>query len=201
MNKPSKSILVIFGASGDLTKRKLMPALFDLFRQDLLPKPFAILGVGRTDYQDESFREQMVKDVKEFCEKSPVENKILGEFLKSTFYQSIDTKKSDDYKKLKDKIEKIDHQLDIGGNYIYYLAYFLLSLIDFIIYVHPRNCHGITIRNFNNNLGNFINISKSLIKANGRGEIRKNIWKGLVFMIENINGKIHVREIVFQFLL
>jgi glucose-6-phosphate 1-dehydrogenase len=122
MNKPSKSILVIFGASGDLTKRKLMPALFDLFRQDLLPKPFAILGVGRTDYQDESFREQMLKDVKEFCEKSPVKNEILDDFLKITFYQSVDTKNAEDYKKLKEKIENIDRQLGIEGNYIYYLA-------------------------------------------------------------------------------
>ena len=57
MRKPENLILVIFGASGDLTERKLLPALLDLYCQNLMPDSFAILGVSRTKYSDESFRE------------------------------------------------------------------------------------------------------------------------------------------------
>jgi glucose-6-phosphate 1-dehydrogenase len=56
VKKPQNQILIIFGASGDLTKRKLIPALFDLFQQDLLPEKFAVLGASRTVLSDEEFR-------------------------------------------------------------------------------------------------------------------------------------------------
>ncbi len=57
MTKAENHIIVIFGASGDLTYRKLVPALFDLFAQDLLPENSAILGVSRTNLSDDAFRE------------------------------------------------------------------------------------------------------------------------------------------------
>ncbi len=52
-------LLIIFGASGDLTRRKLVPALFELYREHLLPEKFAILGVSRTDFTTEAFRDNM----------------------------------------------------------------------------------------------------------------------------------------------
>ena len=75
MDRPENCIVVIFGASGDLTRRKLMPALYDLYRQKLLPEKFAILGVSRTEFSDESFRQKMFEDVNEFCEEQPVEKR------------------------------------------------------------------------------------------------------------------------------
>nr|HPR61387.1 glucose-6-phosphate dehydrogenase [Prolixibacteraceae bacterium] len=59
IKKTVPHIIVIFGASGDLTKRKLVPAVYNLHQQDLLGHPFAILGVSRTEMSDESFREKM----------------------------------------------------------------------------------------------------------------------------------------------
>ena len=56
MIKPDGQILVIFGASGDLTKRKLLPSLYELFARDMLPENFVILGVARTPFSDEEFR-------------------------------------------------------------------------------------------------------------------------------------------------
>src|SRR3990172_3368359 len=56
---PPPCLLVIFGASGDLTKRKLVPALFGLFREKLLPEEFAVLGVSRTPYTDDAFRDYL----------------------------------------------------------------------------------------------------------------------------------------------
>ena len=54
--KPDSQILIIFGASGDLTKRKLLPSLFELFDRDMLPEHFVILGVARTKYTNETYR-------------------------------------------------------------------------------------------------------------------------------------------------
>ena len=59
MTKTESQVLVIFGASGDLTKRKLLPALYDLYKQNMLPQFFAILGVSRTNYTDFQFRDKM----------------------------------------------------------------------------------------------------------------------------------------------
>jgi len=56
---PDESAVVIFGASGDLTKKKLMPALYFLFRNKLLPKGFFVLGLARTDFDDAAFRADM----------------------------------------------------------------------------------------------------------------------------------------------
>ncbi|NNG46526.1 MAG: hypothetical protein HKM86_05340, partial [Deltaproteobacteria bacterium] len=56
---PPPCLLVIFGASGDLTKRKLVPALFGLFQEGLLPEGFAVLGVSRTPFSDDAFRDHL----------------------------------------------------------------------------------------------------------------------------------------------
>ena len=64
LSKPDSLVLVIFGASGDLTKRKLIPSLYQLFKQGKLPKRFAVLGVGRTSYEDAVFSSRAVL---EFC--------------------------------------------------------------------------------------------------------------------------------------
>ena len=68
MHKPQNLILVIFGASGDLTKRKLIPSLFQLFLDNLLPENFGILGVSRTKYSDESFRTMIIENISQNSE-------------------------------------------------------------------------------------------------------------------------------------
>lgn len=115
-------IITIFGASGDLTKRKLVPALYDLFIQKLLPEKFAILGVSRTDLNDESFRTAMFDAVNKYAEKKPVEENILKEFINNLYYISIDTSDVKDYANLKKKLEGVDSIIECGGNYIYYLS-------------------------------------------------------------------------------
>jgi glucose-6-phosphate 1-dehydrogenase len=122
MQKPDNCIITIFGASGDLTKRKLLPALFDLYRKDLLPKDFAILGIGRTDYQDNSFRDRMNQAVNEFAKGAPVEKSELTEFLKHVYYHAMDSGKADDYPGFKSKLIELNEQVGAKGNYIYYLA-------------------------------------------------------------------------------
>lgn len=122
MTKPDNHILVIFGASGDLTYRKLVPALFDLYAQDHMPESFAILGVSRTDLSDDAFREKMKKGIREFANFGEEHKSKIDEFLKNNFYQAINTFEPGDYEKLKSRLEKIDSKQGTNGNYLYYLS-------------------------------------------------------------------------------
>jgi len=121
MQKPQNHILVIFGASGDLTKRKLIPALLELYDQNLLPDNFGILGVGRTDYSNNSFRDWMVENIKKY-KTSEIDDSKVGPFINHLYYQSIDTSNDSDYEKIKIKLDEIDSKLETHGNYIFYLS-------------------------------------------------------------------------------
>ena len=122
MHKPENLILVIFGASGDLTARKLLPALLDLYNQDLMPDSFAILGVSRTKYSDESFRDKMIDQINHFTEDEDVNIENIKKFSQNLYYQPIDTSISNDYKKVKTKLDDLDGKLNTNGNFIFYLS-------------------------------------------------------------------------------
>ena len=120
LNKPQNHILVIFGASGDLTKRKLLPALYALEVQNLLPEKFAVIGVSRTGMSDEDFRSSMKDGIKKYCENG--ENNKVDKFLKKIFYQSVDAKNAASYKNLIAKISEVHKKFNIRGNTIFYLS-------------------------------------------------------------------------------
>lgn len=120
MNKNDSHIYIIFGASGDLTKRKLVPAIYSLFVQNLLPEKFALLGISRTEFSDIGFRDKMKSAINEFKEIND-ESKI-DEFIKKIFYTSISFDDQSTYKKLNDKIDEIRRHYNISGNTIFYLS-------------------------------------------------------------------------------
>jgi glucose-6-phosphate 1-dehydrogenase len=122
MKKPDNHILVIFGASGDLTYRKLIPAVYDLFRQNLLPEKFAILGVSRTEISDEKFRDKMKDGIKIFANFKEDDDKIVDNFLQHLSYFTIDTESKEHFRKLKNHLEKMNSNLETGNNAIYYLS-------------------------------------------------------------------------------
>ena len=122
MENPRNLVLVIFGASGDLTSRKLIPALFSLKVQKLLPEKFAILGVGRTVFSDIDFRRKMKESILTFSEEKNSDEKLIDVFTESVFYRSMDNAASGDYDGLKSKLEDIDSKLQTSGNYIFYMA-------------------------------------------------------------------------------
>ncbi len=113
-------IYVIFGASGDLTKRKLIPALYSLYVLDLLPDKFAIMGASRSDYSDASFREVMIKAIHEF--KEIEETKHIDRFIEKIFYTPVRFDETASYQKLKQRIEGIRNDFGISGNTIFYLS-------------------------------------------------------------------------------
>ncbi len=118
MNQTKPQILVIFGASGDLTKRKLIPALFELSKQKLLPEKFAVLGVSRTDLSDDNFR----KRTAEFLPKDKEQQPMISDFLKKLYYQPLATEDSYEYPILKDRLTTLAKQNGIAENFIFYLS-------------------------------------------------------------------------------
>ncbi len=114
MKETADQILVIFGASGDLTKRKLIPALFTLYKQKLLPEKFAVLGASRSLLTDVEFRER----ADEFLP----EGEEVEAFKKKLFYQSISNYSAEDFIPLKQRLNDLSSTLQIPENYIFYLS-------------------------------------------------------------------------------
>jgi glucose-6-phosphate 1-dehydrogenase len=117
---PEPTIIVIFGASGDLTKRKLLPALFHLKQNNLLPKEFAIVGVARRPLGDE-FAKDMRAGILEFGGVSEGEEH-LDEFMKRVKYFAMNFDDASGYEGLKTELDKIAKEFNIGGNRLFYLA-------------------------------------------------------------------------------
>ncbi len=120
MKGAENQILVIFGASGDLTKRKLIPALYSLEIQGLLPEKFAIIGVSRSPMTDDLFRESLKTGVNEFSDEKNQER--INEFLQKVYYQSIDAQDADSFIDLKEKLAGLQNSLNIPANTIFYLS-------------------------------------------------------------------------------
>ncbi len=121
-SKPRSLVLVIFGASGDLTKRKLIPSLYQLFKQGKLPERFAVLGVGRTEYTDEAFRPHLDASLQTYLAEGEYDASLSSQFLASVHYLSIDPALEADYPKLKARLAELDEAIDNPANYIYYLS-------------------------------------------------------------------------------
>src|SRR5205085_10116507 len=114
-------VMVIFGATGDLTKRKLFPALYNLAKANLLSREFAIVCTGRTAMTTDAFREQISQDMKTFATGS-VEADTWDWFAQRIYYVGGDVQSPDLYQKLKETLLQADRDHGTKGNYFYYLA-------------------------------------------------------------------------------
>jgi glucose-6-phosphate 1-dehydrogenase len=117
---PDPGVLVIFGASGDLTKRKLLPALFHLFQANLLPQQFAIVGVARRPLGDE-FAADMRSGLVEFGEVDASDPKI-DDFVSRISYFPLNFDDPTHYAKLKVELDRIAKEKGIGPDRLFYLA-------------------------------------------------------------------------------
>src|SRR5262245_4966776 len=114
-------VMVIFGGTGDLTKRKLFPALYNLAKSNLLSREFAIVCTARGEMTNEAFREQITQEVKTFATVD-IEQNIWVWFRERMYYIAGDVKDPAFYQALKELLEQIDRNHGTGGNYFYYLA-------------------------------------------------------------------------------
>ena len=113
--------MVIFGATGDLTKRKLFPALYNLAKEGHMPPNFAIVGVGRQEMQSEEFRDQMIANLREYG--SSEDGELLKWFCERTHYTGGDF--NDDKKlfaDLKELLQEVCEKNQIPANFFYYMA-------------------------------------------------------------------------------
>jgi len=122
MKKTTNQALVIFGASGDLTYRKLIPAVFDLYMNDSLPEGYAVLGVSRTTFTDNQFRKKMKEGIRLFAHYKEAATEKIHDFLSRLYYLSIDTGKGEEYVLVKDKLDSLNKKLHLDQNYIFYLS-------------------------------------------------------------------------------
>src|SRR5713226_2656795 len=114
--------LVIFGASGDLTRRKLVPALWSMFQSRVLPEPFAVVGVGRSEMSNEQFRTRMREAITDFARVQPPSQKVWDRFAQALIYYSGDPADASLYDGLGSYIAKVEAERGTGGNRLFYLA-------------------------------------------------------------------------------
>ncbi len=113
--------IVIFGASGDLTKRKLLPALYNLKALKLLPANFSVIGVAVSDWDDSEYRKRITEDIKEFATR-PVDDTEWDDFVKRSYYVHGDFNDVETFNKLSAKIDSAQKEWKLGGNVLFYLA-------------------------------------------------------------------------------
>jgi len=113
--------IVIFGASGDLTRRKLLPALYNLLLDGLLPDNFAVLGLGRKALSDEDFRNIAREGVEQFSRQTLAPDR-WNTFQRRLFYCAGDIAASDYYATIRDRLKDIETPFNLPGNRIFYLA-------------------------------------------------------------------------------
>lgn len=113
-------LIVIFGASGDLTKRKLVPALYDLFQNKSMPQHFAVLGVSRTPYSDDEFRSYLQENVREFAQR--YDDASWNDFTKRLHYHPGDAAKPSDMGGVKNRMCELTQQHQTTDNVLFYLS-------------------------------------------------------------------------------
>jgi len=114
-------VMVIFGFSGDLTRRKLIPALYNLASQGLLSREFAIVGLGRTPMSDDDARKKMTEDFKQFAS-GAIDPDLWDWFTRRIYYRSGDFDNPETYTQLKETVSKADQEHGCKGNCFFYMA-------------------------------------------------------------------------------
>src|SRR5580700_6101590 len=114
--------IVIFGASGDLSRRKLVPALYGLAAQNCLARRFAIIGFSRTPMTDEAFQQSAVDSVKKFADANTLREEECKEFANALAYVAGEYDHPEAFEKLKNRLEELDREHKLNGNRLFYLA-------------------------------------------------------------------------------
>lgn len=172
METQNNFILVIFGASGDLTWRKLIPALYDMYYQSLMPENFKILGIGRTSLSDDDFRRKMSEGVQEFVPSNFCAQDKVDQFLGQLHYHVMDTNKPDDYTELKKILESLSGVTTCEAKYLYYFAMPPLMYAPVAGYLHKEGltCNDggwkrvIVEKPFGRDYGSAVDLNKELLR-------------------------------------
>ena len=118
---PDPQTIVIFGASGDLAARKLLPALYDLFRRNLLPKKYAIVGYSRSKFSDDEFRARARGDVESFC-RSPQDEEAWMNFARRLHYVAGEFDSRGAMHHFAERLDELDKHYETEGRRLFYAA-------------------------------------------------------------------------------
>jgi glucose-6-phosphate 1-dehydrogenase len=197
---PSKPcVMVIFGGTGDLTSRKLFPALYNLVKGKLLSEDFAIVGIGRNDYNNDQYRQIMGDKLEEFATSS-VGPQMRDWLLKRLFYLGGSFQDQELYTRLAQQLTSIDKDLNTRGNYFFYLAtspVFFGEIVDRLgasELACEKNGHWRRVV-FEKPFGNDLDSAKALNR-----QVSKVLTENQIFRIDHYLGKETVQNIlVFRF--
>jgi glucose-6-phosphate 1-dehydrogenase len=120
--KVPPTIAVIFGATGDLTHRKIVPAFYHLAKNNLLPEDFAIVGFARRPKSDDDFRKDLSEALHEFSHTKPIDEDVWKKLLSHIYYFQGELDDPAAYKRLAEKLKSLPESPKIGENYLFYLA-------------------------------------------------------------------------------
>ncbi|MBI5824174.1 MAG: glucose-6-phosphate dehydrogenase [Chloroflexi bacterium] len=184
--------IIIFGASGDLTQRKLLPSLFNLFRKRRTPKEFQIVGFGGTAFTDEEFREHLHKGLKELASYSFTEEE-WNIFAPNLYYISGKYTEPADFKKLADTLARLE---DSESNRLYYMALpptLFPAIIDNLDATGQLHENGgwrrvVLEKPFGTDLASAVTLNKQVHKALNENQI---------YRIDHYLGKETVQNILF----
>lgn len=196
----SPCILVIFGATGDLTNRKLVPALYNLTKDGLLPRQFACVGFARRPKNDEQFREEMKAGIDKFSRTKP-DPDIWNTFKEQLFYHQAQFDDDAGYTSLKKRLAELDKQLGTKGNRIFYLS---TPPSDFPLIVEKLDKNGLIYKQgeppfsrviIEKPFGHDLRSAEELQK-----ELRAHLHENQIYRIDHYLGKETVQNLlVFRF--
>ena len=119
---PDPSVVVLFGGTGDLAHRKVVPALYHLWRTNLLPHEFVLLAIGRRPFDDESYREEIHKSLSEFSRVLPLDEDAWRSFAERICYEQLDFADAGGFDSLLTRLDGLDVERGTRGNRLFYLA-------------------------------------------------------------------------------
>ncbi|GIP49264.1 glucose-6-phosphate 1-dehydrogenase [Paenibacillus sp. J53TS2] len=120
--RPPGAVFFIFGATGDLARRKLFPAIYSLYREGKLAEDFAVVGVARRPRSDEEFKDDLYRSIEEFCRYKISDKEQWVRFAEHFSYKSLDINNVDGYRELRELTESVETRFGIPGNRLFYLA-------------------------------------------------------------------------------
>ncbi len=118
---PQPCSVVIFGASGDLTYRKLIPAIYNIAADGDLPAALTVVGFARREKTDESFRQELQEALKKFS-RTGLNDELWGSFSNRLFYHRSEFGDAEGYKTLAERLNKLDEERGTNGNRLFYLS-------------------------------------------------------------------------------
>jgi glucose-6-phosphate 1-dehydrogenase len=198
---PDPSVLVLFGATGDLAHRKVIPALYQLWRTNLLPHDFVVLAIGRRDYDDAALRDEFKTSLEKYSRVLPLDEAAWRSFAARIRYQKLDFANPADYDQLVTVLDGIDKEQTSRGNHLYYLATQPSAFAEIVTQLgrvgldHERHEGGwrriVIEKPFGHDLTSAIRLNR---------EVGKVFRESQVYRIDHYLGKETVRNLlVFRF--